>query len=330
MSFLLRRLFFYLIAAWAAITINFFLPRSMPGDPATSLFAKQQGMLQPEQLESLKQAYGLTGGSLWEQYVTYLTHISRGEFGVSFTQFPVPVVDVIKQGLMWTLLLGFVTLILGFVIGTALGALCAWRRGGRLDATLPTFFMFIGSFPYFFLALLAVYVLGVQTGWFPQGYAYEFGLTQGWNQAFIRSVAWHMALPVMSVVLVSIGHWLVGMRNAMISVLSEDYLMMAEAKGLSQARILIQYAARNAILPSVTALGMGVGFIFSGLVLTEIVFAYPGLGYLLFQAVTSLDYPLMQALFLMITLGVLLANFLIDFVYVLLDPRTRGAQMQLA
>lgn len=330
MSFLFRRLLFYAVAAWVAITINFFLPRSMPGDPATSLFARQQGLLGPEQLESLKEAYGLTGGSLWSQYVTYVQSMFRGSFGVSLSQFPIPVIEVIGQGIMWTLLLGLVSLSLGFIIGTSLGALCAWRRGGILDSTLPTLLMFLGSFPYFFIALLAVYYLGVETGWFPLGYAYEFGLTPGWNWEFIVSVIYHLILPVTSVVLVSMGHWLVGMRNAMISVLSEDYLMMAEAKGLSQFRILLRYASRNAVLPSVTALGMGIGFIFSGQVLTEIVFAYPGLGYLLFQAVTSLDYPLMQALFLLITLGVLIANFLIDFIYVLLDPRTRGAQMQSA
>lgn len=328
MPFLVRRLLFYAVAAWAAITVNFFLPRTMPGDPATSLFAKQAGMLQPAQLESLKKAYGLTGGSLWSQYLTYLANVGRGHFGVSLSQFPVSVTTVIEQGLVWTLILGLAGLFLGFAIGTSLGALCAWRRGGVLDSVLPTLFMFIGSFPYFFLALLAVYVLGVKTGWFPQSYAYEFGLTQGWNLPFVRSVLWHLVLPVTSIVLVSVGHWLMSMRNTMIAVLAEDYLMMAEAKGLAQWQILLRYAARNAILPSVTALGLGIGFIFSGQILTEIVFAYPGLGYLLFQSVTSLDYPLMQALFLMITLGVLLANFLIDFVYVLIDPRTRGAQAQ--
>ena len=138
------------------------------------------------------------------------------------------------------------------------------------------------------------------------------------------------ASPAGTVVLVSIGHWLVGMRNAMIATLSEDYLVTADAKGLTQSRMLIQYASRNAILPSITALGMGIGFIFSGQVLTEVVFAYPGIGYLLYQAVTGLDYPLMQAIFLMITLGVLLANFLVDFVYVVLDPRTRSAQTNTA
>ena len=328
MPFLVRRLVFYLVAAWSAITINFFLPRTMPGDPATSLFARQTSMLQPEQLDSLKAAYGLTGGSLWDQYVTYLQHISRLEFGVSISQFPVPVVDVIRQGVVWTLVLGLVSLFLGFLVGTSLGVICAWKRDGWLDSTLPVLFMFVGSFPYFFLALLAVYVLGVQTGWFPQGYAYEFGLTQGWNMPFLRSVAWHLVLPATSVILVSIGHWLMGMRNTMIAVLAEDYLTMAEAKGLTQFHILLRYAARNAILPSVTALGLGIGFIFSGQVLTEIVFAYPGLGYLLFQSVTSLDYPLMQAIFLMIALGVLLANFLIDLVYVLIDPRTLRSQNQ--
>ncbi len=328
MPFLVRRLLFYAVAAWAAITVNFFLPRTMPGDPATSLFAKQAGLLQPAQLESLKKAYGLTGGSMWSQYLTYLANVGRGRFGVSLSQFPVSVTTVIEQGLVWTLILGLAGLFLGFAIGTSLGALCAWRRGGLLDSVLPTLFMFIGSFPYFFLALLAVYVLGVKTGWFPQSYAYEFGLTQGWNLPFVRSVLWHLVLPVTSIVLVSLGHWLMSMRNTMIAVLAEDYLTMAEAKGLAQWQILLRYAARNAILPSVTALGLGIGFIFSGQILTEIVFAYPGLGYLLFQSVTSLDYPLMQALFLMITLGVLLANFLIDFVYVLIDPRTRGAQAQ--
>lgn len=330
MPFLVKRLLFYAVAAWTAITINFFLPRSMPGDPATSLFARQAGLLQPEQLDSLKQAYGLTGGSLWSQYLTYLSNIARGQFGVSLSQFPSPVSTVISTGLTWTLVLGLTSLLLGFLIGTSLGALCAWRRGGLLDSILPTFFMFIGSFPYFFLALLAVYVFGVKTGWFPQGYAYDFGLTEGWNLPFLRNVAWHLVLPVTSIVLVSIGHWMMNMRNTMVAVLAEDYLTMAEAKGLSQWQILAKYAARNAILPSITALGLGIGFIFSGQVLTEIVFAYPGLGYLLFQSVSSLDYPLMQALFLMITIGVLVANFLVDFLYVLIDPRTRSAVAQSA
>lgn len=330
MPFLVRRVLFYLVAAWAALTVNFILPRTMPGDPATSMFASYRGLLQPQQMESLKKAYGLSDAPWWRQYLTYLSNVLRGHFGVSLSQFPVPVLDVISIGLRWTILLGLVSLLVSFLVGSALGALCAWRRGGFLDSTLPPLFMFIGSFPYFFLALLGVYVLGVQTGWFPQSHSYGYDVTPGWNFPFVKDVALHLIMPAGSIILVSLGHWIVGMRNAMIAVLSEDYLTMAEGKGLTQRRILVHYAARNALLPSVTALGLGIGFIFGGQVLTEIVFSYPGLGYLLFQAVTSLDYPMMQALFLLITSAILLANFLIDLVYVVLDPRTRSSQMQAA
>jgi peptide/nickel transport system permease protein len=326
MGFLARRLGFYLLAGWASITLNFFLPRMMPGDPASAIFARFQGQAQPEQIAAMKKAYGLSDAPLIVQYWTYLTHVVRGDFGLSISSFPAPVTEVIGKGLMWTLLLGGVALVLSFVIGCLLGMISAWRRGGAVDSVLPPILIFVGSFPYFWLASLALFFLGFKWDYFPLSHAYADGMHQDWTSLhFLASVAFHIVLPAGTVVLVSVGGWLLGMRNTMISVLAEDYITMAQAKGLSQRRIMFFYAARNALLPNVTAFGMALGFVISGALLTEIVFAYPGLGYQLLTAVRNLDYPLMQGIFLMITFAVLIANFFVDLLYVRLDPRVRGS-----
>ena len=204
-----------------------------------------------------------------------------------------------------------------------LGILAAWRRGGVLDSYVPPFLIFIGSFPYFWLAMGLLYVFGVTLGWFPVRHAYGVGMTPEFSLAFIGDVAYHLVLPATSIVLVSIGGWMLGMRNTMIATNAEDYIVMAEAKGLRPNRVRTNYAARNALLPSVTAFGMSLGFLVGGALLTEVVFAYPGIGYTLLSAVQNLDYPLMQGLFLTITTFVLIANFLVDIVYVRLDPRVR-------
>ena len=324
MRFVARRFGMYLIAAWAAMTLNFVLPRTMPGDPATTLFASMRGQMNPQELESLKKAYGLTHAPLWQQYLTYIGQVFHGNFGISLSHFPTPVTTIIGEALVWTLLLGLTSLLLSCVIGTALGALAAWRRSGLVDSLLPPLLMFVGSFPYFFLALLILYVLGLVLNWFPHGNAFGSSVTPGFNLDFIRSVLFHLILPAGTIVLVAVGGWLIGMRNTMVGVLSEDYLLVAEAKGLSQTRRLIRYAARNALLPTVTSFGLNLGFIFSGQLLTEIVFSWPGLGYQLLQAVTGQDYPLLQALFLIITISVLIANLIVDVVYVWLDPRARA------
>jgi peptide/nickel transport system permease protein len=323
MRYLARRLGFYLIAAWAAVTLNFFLPRLMPGDPATALFARFKGRLAPEAMAALRDAFGLTDQSVLGQYATYLGHALRGELGVSVTNFPQPVIDVIATGLGWTLLLAGTAVVLSFVIGSLFGVAVAWWRGGWLDATLPALFAILGAFPYFWLAMAALYVLGFQWGWFPLGHAYADDLTPGWTLEFVVDVIRHAALPIGTIVVATLGGWMLGMRNAMISVLGSDYVTLARAKGLSPRRVVFRYAARNALLPSVTAFGMALGFALGGSLLTEIVFSYPGQGYLLVQAVRNQDYPLMQGIFLVFTLAVLAANFVIDLVYVWLDPRTR-------
>jgi peptide/nickel transport system permease protein len=324
MRYILRRLGFYLIAAWVSITLNFFLPRLMPGDPGNALVARMQGRVQPETIDAIRQAYGLSDDPLIIQYFDYIRNTFSGEFGISLSQFPAPVTTVVGQAFSWTLLLGLTATILSFLIGNMLGILGAWRRGGAVDSVMPPLLIFIGSFPYFWLASLAVFFLAFEWGWFPLSHAYNDNLSPAFTFEFLRSVGLHLFLPATSIIVVSIGGWVLGMRNAMISTLSEDYVTMAEAKGLDQKRVMFHYAARNALLPNVTAFGMSLGFVLSGALLTEIVFAYPGLGYQLISAVNALDYPLMQGLFLMLTLSVLAANLLADLIYVRLDPRVRG------
>ena len=215
------------------------------------------------------------------------------------------------------------SLIIAVIIGNVLGILAAWRRGGILDSYVPPILIFIGSFPYFWLAMGLLYVFGVVLGWFPVRHAFGVGMTPEFSLAFIADVAYHLILPATSIVLVSIGGWMLGMRNTMIATNAEDYIVMAEAKGLRPNRVRTNYAARNALLPSVTAFGMSLGFLVGGALLTEVVFAYPGIGYTLLSAVQNLDYPLMQGIFVTITTFVLIANFLVDIVYVRLDPRVR-------
>jgi peptide/nickel transport system permease protein len=323
MKYLLRQVGLYLLAAWASLTLNFFLPRAMPGDPATALVARMHGRIRPEQIEAIKAAYGFTNGTLLQQYVQYLSHVLRGDFGISISAYPAKVSAVISTGLAWTVLLGVITLVISFVLGTILGVIIAWRRSGVMDSTLPGLTGFIGSFPYFWLAMVTLYFLGFRLGWFPMSHAYSDYLSPGFSWDYIRSVLYHMVLPAGTIILVSVGGWMMGMRCTMISVLNEDYIIMAEAKGLPQSVVMYKYAMRNAILPNITQFGMSIGFVVAGQLLTEMVFSYPGLGFYLVRSVTTQDYPLMQALFLMITLAVLVANFLVDILYVQLDPRVR-------
>ncbi|MGO4236059.1 ABC transporter permease [Pseudarthrobacter sp. YAF2] len=324
MRFILRRLGFYLIAFWASITLNFLLPRFMPGDPVSRMFARTQGKMQPEQIDALRKLLGVDDRPIWEQYIDYLHNIVTGNMGISISRFPAPVTEVIAAQIGWTLLLGGTALVIAAVAGNLLGILAAWRRGGAIDSALPPVLIFIGSFPYFWLAMGALYLFGVILGWSPLRHAFSDGVEPGFTWEFLSDVGAHLVLPALTIVLVSIGGWMLGMRNTMIATNSEDYITMAEAKGLRPGRIMFRYAARNAMLPSVTSFGMSLGFVVGGAMLTEVVFAYPGVGYQLLNAVQGLDYPLMQGLFLTITAAVLLANFMVDVLYVRLDPRVRS------
>jgi peptide/nickel transport system permease protein len=274
-------------------------------------------------VHALEVAYGLdTKASLLSQYGDYWVKLFHGNFGLSITYFPTSATSVIATALPWTLILVGISTIIAFIIGTLLGVLAAWRRGSWLEAAVPTT-TFLQSVPYYWIGLLAITVFGVTLNWFPSSGGYDQGMSISFTGAFIGSAVDHAILPAVTIVLTSMAGWLVGMRNQMVTTLGEDYVLAAQAKGLSERRVMLTYAARNAILPNIASLALTLGFVVSGSILVEVVFSYPGIGYVLFQAVDNEDYPLMEAIFLIITLAVLVANLLVDMLYVVLDPRTR-------
>ncbi|HTI20557.1 MAG TPA: ABC transporter permease [Kutzneria sp.] len=323
MSYLLRRIAFYLLTAWAAITINFFVPRLIPGDPVQALISKQRGQLNADAIHSLYVLFGLDKQDpLWHQYVEYLGQLLRGDLGLSFTFFPSPVSEVISTSLPWTLALVGVTTVCSFLIGTGLGVLAGWRRGSWVDLVLPVT-TFISSVPYFWFGLIMIELLAGPSSFFPSSGGYDPGVVPGWDIDFIGSAVQHSLLPALTILISSMSGWILSMRNMMVTVSSEDYITVAHAKGLTDRRVMLGYAARNALLPNVSGFALSLGLIVGGTLLVEIVFSYPGVGFQLFQAVGAKDYPLMQGIFLIITLSVLAANFIADLAYLVLDPRTR-------
>lgn len=326
MRYYARKLGFYVVALWAALTLNFFIPRMMPGNPVDTLLTKLQargGSVGPEVRRSYELLLGTdTGDPLWEQYVEYLGNMLRGELGVSVSAFPANVTDVISQSLYWTIVLVGIATLLSFVVGVALGMVVGWKRGTWLDSLIPATTV-LSAVPYFWLALIFVLVFSSTLDWFPLNGGYDVALSTGWNYEFINSAIYHGFLPALTIVVSSVGGWLLGMRNMMVSTMSEDYILTAQAKGLRNRRIMTRYAARNAVLPSVAGFAISLGFVVSGSIVTEQVFSYPGIGSKLLQAVENSDYALMQGIFLVITMAVLGANLVVDLLYGLIDPRTR-------
>lgn len=325
MRYIAGRLGFYLVAAWASLTINFLLPRLAPGDPAASLLARVGNQLTADQVRAIKIVYGISDAPLWSQYGSYIADLFHGDLGISITYFPTPVAGVISSAIVWTVILGLSSVVIGFCIGVSLGIVVAWRRAGIADSILTPSLVFVGAIPYFWLAMCALFVFGLVLNWLPISHAYNTDQVPSFSGGFIGDVAFHAVLPILTIVAASVGGWLLTMRSTMVSVLSEDYVTMATAKGLHPLRVALAYGARNALLPTVTSGGLALGFIVSGALLTEIVFSYPGLGYLMFNAVEGLDYPLLQGLLLIITIGVLAVNLLVDLLYVALDPTVRRA-----
>lgn len=323
MRYVLNRLVFFVIAVWAAITINFVLPRMMPGNPAEAMFAKFQNNLTPQAMTALEKQFGFNHQPLWIQYVDYLKGLLTMNWGLSFTYYPTPTTTVIAHSLPWTVALVGITTILSVFLGTGLGILTAWRRGKMLDSTLPMASLFIQAIPYMWTGLLLLYFLGFKLGWFPISHAYSSSVTPGFSLAFILSTLRHAILPGVTIFLGSFSGWLIGMRNNMILTLGEDYVVFAEAKGVRPLRLVMMYAARNAILPQITSFAIAIGNVVSGSILTEVVFSYPGIGAQLQAAVLQEDYPLIQGAFLVIALAVLTANLIVDLLYSRLDPRVR-------
>jgi peptide/nickel transport system permease protein len=325
MAFLVRRLVFYLVAAWVALTLNFFIPRAMPGSVVQDIMSKFPN-LQPSAYKALEAMLGVGHpGSLWHQYVSYLDDVVHFNFGTDVVQYPAQVSTLLAQTIPWTLTLVGTATVIAFFTGTALGIVAGWRHGGWLDRALPPL-MFLQAVPYFFLALVLLELLAVTFHVFPLGQGYGNGLIPGWHWGFIGSAIYHSILPAFTIVITSVAGWMLQMRNVMITTIGEDYVLAAQAKGLSSRRVVYTYAARNALLPQLQGFGLAIGFVVTGALIMEIVFSYPGIGLLLLDAVSSNDYPLMQAIFLVITFAVLLANLIVDLVMVLADPRVRARE----
>lgn len=320
-----RRLTLFVATLWAAVTVNFFIPRLMPGTPADAALAKLSGNgpIQPAQRKAIEDTLGVPNGSLLSQYWHYLGDTVHGRFGISYTFFPESVASLIRAALPWTLVLVGLATIMAFVIGSLLGVLAAWRRGRAVDTVATVSSTFTSAFPYFWTALLLLFVFAFELNWFPIKGGYQADVSPNWSVGFVRDAAFHSVLPALTILISGLGGWLIGMRNNMVNTLGEDYVTFAEANGLRGRTVALRYAARNAMLPNITAFGMALGLVVGGSLLTEVVFSYPGVGYLLFNAVSNQDYPLMQALFLVITVSVLTANFVVDMLYGLLDPRAR-------
>lgn len=325
MRYFLGKIGLFLLTLWAAITVNFILPRLMPGSPADAAVAKlaQNGPVTPEMRSAIEAQLGVLKGNLFSQYIQYLDNIIHLNFGVSYSNFPQNVSDLIGAALPWTLTLVGIVTILSFTIGTIIGAFMAWKRGSAIDATGSVSSSFLSASPPFWLALMLLYFLGYVAGLFPTSGSYSPGMVPGFNLAFFADILQHAILPALTILLTSLGGWVMGMRNNMINTLGDDYVTFAQANGLRNRTVMLKYAARNALLPNLTSFGMVLGGVVGGSLLVEQVFNYPGVGQLLFLAVTNQDYPLMQALFLMITISVLVANFIVDMLYGVLDPRTR-------
>lgn len=327
MHFILRRTGFLLLAVWAALSLDFIIPRLMPGNPADAILAHFQAAgtpLGPNALRALDLQFGLSHAPILTQYVGYLGNLLHGQLGVSTTYYPMTVAQVIGQSLPWTLGLAGTATIISVVIGTSLGIYAAWHRGTPADAILTSITMFTSAVPYFWVALLLVFFLGSGLHWFPQAHAYSLlPSNAGWWR-FMWDVVYHAVLPGGTIVISAMGGWLITMRNNMIQTLGEDYVTFARARGIFNRRLMVAYAARNAILPSLTGFAMAIGFVVGGALLTEVVFSYPGIGMQLFTAVQNEDYALMQGIFVIIALTVLLANYIVDLTYGLLDPRVRG------
>lgn len=312
----------YIIVLVAAVTLNFFLPRFMPGNPLALLAGVEVGLLTPEERAELVEEAGLND-PLYEQYFDYWGNILQGDFGYSYRESR-PITEMLFERLPWTLLLTGASLALSAVLGIVIGAVAAWRRAGVFDVSSLWTMITLNSVPSFWLGMLLISLVSVRWGLLPSfGAETPASDLAGW--ARVVDIVRHAILPIITLSVISVPGVFLVMRYTMLGVLGEDFIRTARAKGMSERRVLLHHVIPNALAPVVTILALRLGFAFGGTVVIETVFSYPGLGRLIFEAVSGRDYPVMQAAFLLITIAVLLSNLLADFIYPLLDPRTRAA-----
>jgi peptide/nickel transport system permease protein len=327
-KYFLNKLGWFLITFVCAFLLNFILPRLMPGDPVAAIVSRlAQGMSNTAGVQAIYEQYADlfgTNKSIPEQFVLYVGNVARGDFGFSFSQYPRTVADVIKSSITWTLALQFPAIIVGWIIGNTLGALAAYIKGG-FDKALMPLSIFISNFPPFGMAIILMVIFGVNLKLFPTSGGYGFDLIPSFTWDFMWSVIVHYQLPFWSIVLIAIGGQAIGMRSMAIYELNADYVKYSRFMGIKDRKI-VGYVFRNAMLPQITGLALSVGTMVGGALVAEIIFSYPGLGSTILTAVRGQDYPLISATTLIVTLMVLIANFMIEILYGFIDPRIKAAQ----
>ena len=320
-SYIIRRVAFSVVVFFAVIILNFLIPRLMPGDPIARLILTMP-QLTPEQREILIARFGLDK-PLHEQFILYIVNMFKGDFGISYLFYPEPVTSVILDRLPWTIALMSISTMLSSIIGIFLGMFAGWRQGSKLDLTISYTSLIFWATPTFWLGMVLLLIFGFYLGMFPLGGITSPELIYTSFLDLIIDYLHHSTLPIITLTLVNLASYVLVMRNSMVSILGEDFIVTAKAKGLPERQVLFKHAARNAILPTVTLVGLNFGFVAGGAVLTETVFSYPGIGRLMYVAVAGNDYPLIQGIFFMLAVMVILANFITDLIYVKLDPRVK-------
>ena len=327
-KYFLNKLAWFLVTFICAFLLNFILPRLMPGDPVAAIVSRMaQGMSNASGVQKIYQQYTELFGTnkpLIEQFFIYVKNIAQGNFGFSFSQYPRTVADVLKVSVWWTICLQFPAIIVGWLIGNTLGALAAYLKGG-FDKVLMPLSIFVSNFPAFGMAVILLVVFGVNLKWFPTSGGYGFDLIPSFTWSFMWSVIVHYQLPFWSIVLIAIGGQAIGMRSMSIYELNADYVKYSRFLGIKDQKI-VGYVFRNAMLPQITGLALSIGTMVGGALVAEIIFSYPGLGSTLLNGVMGQDYPLISATTMLITLMVLIANFAIELIYGVIDPRIKAAQ----
>jgi len=326
LKYVLRRLANFLLVIFLAVTVNFLIPRLMPGDPIeqklSGLMATSGG--QGGDITAIVAAYREKFGldqPLWRQYLNYWNDLFHFELGYSLVNYPETVAQSVSSALPWSVgLVGTATLI-SFVIGSLLGGILAWPRFPRWMRRLTPYLMIISAVPYFLIGFLLIYFLAVIWHVFPAGGGYEFGKPLAFSMESITNILYHAVLPATSIIVAGIGSWALGMRGMVVSLLGEDYIMLARAKGLSEWQIFSRYGLRNSLLPQATALALALGYVVSGAILVEVVFSYPGIGFKLYQAIQTKDFFVIQGIVLVLIFAVAINLLIMDLIYPLLDPR---------
>lgn len=328
-GYVVRRFFVFLLVIWVGMTLIFFLPKSVPGrDPVEErmVMLMAQGGIQPDGVKAMVEAYRAQFGldqPLIVQYFRYMGNMFRLDFNYSLAQYPLKVIDLIRQAIPWTIGLLSVSTLLAFGLGSLAGGLLGWPKTPKMFAYVLSPFLVMSSVPYYLIGLLLIYVFAFTLKLFPIGGGSQYGTLPSFSLEHILDLLHHSILPAASIVVAGLGGWALGMRGMMITTLGEDYIILAQARGLPSRRIFFRYAMRNALLPQTTSLALSLGHIVSGSLLVEAIFRYPGVGSLLFRAISGFDYFTIYGVVFFIILAIGLTTLIVDLIYPLLDPRIR-------